>query len=108
MMSEPEQKCENNAILKQKYTLKLITAFKMAYSWCFSLGGNLDFLDFLQMFYYISTIHVFFWYKFAILFTASFAVRSRYTIFWTEKTWLFAASLKSINYFQHEKKRNLC
>ena len=32
MMSEPEQKCENNAILKQKYTLKLITAFKMAYS----------------------------------------------------------------------------
>ena len=30
-MSEPEQKCENNAIFKQNYTLKLFIACKMAY-----------------------------------------------------------------------------
>ena len=47
-MSEPAQKCENYAIFKQNYTLKLFVAFKMAYSCCFSLGGNLDFPDFLQ------------------------------------------------------------
>ena len=47
-MSEPAQKCENYAILKQNYTLELCIAFKMAYSCCFSLGGNLDFPDFLQ------------------------------------------------------------
>ena len=41
-------KCINNAIFKQIYTLKLLVAFKMAYSCCFSLGGNLDFLEFLQ------------------------------------------------------------
>ena len=43
-MSEPEQKCENNAVFKQNYTAKLLITFKMAYSCCFSLGGNLDFL----------------------------------------------------------------
>ena len=47
-MSKLAHKCVNNAILKQIYTLKLLIAFKMAYSCCFSLGGNLDFLDFLQ------------------------------------------------------------
>ena len=47
-MSEPEQKCVNNAIFKQIYTLKLLSAFKMAYSCCFSFGGNLDFPEFLQ------------------------------------------------------------
>ena len=41
-MSEPALKCENSAILKQCNTLKLFIAFKMAYSCCFSLGGNLD------------------------------------------------------------------
>ena len=51
-MSEPAQKCENYAIFKQNYTLKLFVAFKMAYSCCFSLGGNLDFLDFLQKKFY--------------------------------------------------------
>ena len=34
LMSEPAQKCENNAIFKQK----LYIAYKMTYSWCFSLG----------------------------------------------------------------------
>ena len=47
-MFEPEQKCENNAVFKQNYTAKLLITFKMAYSCCFSLGGNLDFLDFLK------------------------------------------------------------
>ena len=51
-MSEPEQKCENNAVFKQNYTAKLLITFKMAYSCCFSLGGNLDFLDFLQKKFY--------------------------------------------------------
>ena len=51
-MSEPEQKCENNAVFKQNYTAKLLITFKMAYSCCFSLGGNLDFLDFLQKRFY--------------------------------------------------------
>ena len=51
-MSEPAQKCENYAILKQNYTLELCIAFKMAYSCCFSLGGNLDFPDFLQKKFY--------------------------------------------------------
>ena len=39
-------KCVNSAIFKQIYTLKLLIAFKMAYSCCFSLGGNIDFLEF--------------------------------------------------------------
>ena len=47
-MSEPALKCENNAIFKQIYTLKLLIAFEMAYSCCFSSGGNLDFLESLQ------------------------------------------------------------
>ena len=51
-MSEPAQKCENYAILKQNYTLELCIAFKMAYSCCFSLGGNLDFPEFLQKKFY--------------------------------------------------------
>ena len=51
-MSEPALKCENNAIIKQIYILKLFIAFKMAYSCCFSLGGNLDFPEFLQKKFY--------------------------------------------------------
>ena len=47
LMSEPALKCENNASFKQINTLKLITAFKMAYSCCLSLGGNLDFPEFV-------------------------------------------------------------
>ena len=31
-MSEPALKCENNASFKQIHTLKMFTAFKMAYS----------------------------------------------------------------------------
>ena len=34
------------------YTLWLLIAFKMAYSCCFSLEGNLDFPDFLQKKFY--------------------------------------------------------
>ena len=47
-MSEPALKCENNAIFRQIDTLKLLIAFKMAYSCCFSFGENLDFPEFLQ------------------------------------------------------------
>ena len=54
-MSEPAQKCENYAIFKQNYTLKLFVAFKMAYSCCFSLEGNLDFPEFLQKSFITST-----------------------------------------------------
>ena len=51
-MSEPQQNCENNTVFKQNYTAKLLITFKMAYSCCFSLGENLDFLDFLQKKFY--------------------------------------------------------
>ena len=44
-MFEPMQKCENNAISKQNYTLKWFIALKMTFSCCFSLGGNLDLLQ---------------------------------------------------------------
>ena len=37
-MSETAQKCENNAISKQNYTLKLLISVKMTYTCCFSLG----------------------------------------------------------------------
>ena len=47
-MSEPAQKCENNAIIKQNYTPELLIVLKMAYSCFFGLRGNLDFPDFLQ------------------------------------------------------------
>ena len=47
-MFEPALKCQHNAIFKQNYALKLFITFKMAYYCCFSLGGNLDFPDFLQ------------------------------------------------------------
>ena len=42
-MFEPVQKCENNAISKQNYTLKLFIAVKMTYCCCLSLEGNLKF-----------------------------------------------------------------
>ena len=45
-MSKPALKCDNNASFKKNFTQKLLIAFKMAYSCCFSLGGNLDFQEF--------------------------------------------------------------
>ena len=43
-----------NAILMYNYNLILLIPFKIDYSFCFSLQGNLDFLDFLhKKFYYI-------------------------------------------------------
>ena len=53
-MSEPAQKCVKtmNAIFKQIHTVKVLIAFKMAYLCCFSLGGNLDFPEFLQKKFY--------------------------------------------------------
>ena len=41
-MSEPALKCENNAIFKQNYTPKLCISFKISYSCCFGLRGNLS------------------------------------------------------------------
>ena len=37
-MSEPAQKCENNAIFNQIYTVKLLIAFRLAYSFYFVLN----------------------------------------------------------------------
>ena len=37
-----------NAIFKQIFTLELFIAFKIAYYCCVSLGGNLDFPEFLK------------------------------------------------------------
>ena len=51
-MSEPAQKCENDAIFKQNYTLELFVAFKMAYSCYFGFRGNLYFPDFIQKKFY--------------------------------------------------------
>ena len=51
----PAQKCENYAIFKQNYTLELFIALEMVYYCCFSLGGNLYFLDFLQKSFITST-----------------------------------------------------
>ena len=51
-MSEPALKCESNDSFEQINTLKLFIAFKMAYSCCFSFGGNLDFPEFLQRKFY--------------------------------------------------------
>ena len=36
------------AVLKENFTEKLIITLKIAFSCCFSLGGNQDFLDFRQ------------------------------------------------------------
>ena len=55
VMSEPAQKCEKNAIFNQNYAQKLFIAFKMAYSCCFGLRGNLNFPDFLQKTFIPST-----------------------------------------------------
>ena len=52
LMSEPAQKCENNAIFKQNNALELFISLKMAISCCFGLRGNLDFPDFLQIKFY--------------------------------------------------------
>ena len=49
-MNEPAHKCENNAaaIFMQSMLRNCFFAFKIAYFCCFSLGGNLDSLDFLK------------------------------------------------------------
>ena len=57
-MSNPALKCENNASFKQIFNLKLIIAIKMAYSCCFSFGGNLDFPKFLKKSFITSTTGV--------------------------------------------------
>ena len=51
-MSKPALKCDNNASFKKNFTQKLLIAFKMAYSCCFTFGGNLDFPEFLQKLFY--------------------------------------------------------
>ena len=51
-MSEPALKYKNQASFKHIFTLQLFIALKMAYSCCFSLGGSLDFPEFLQKKFY--------------------------------------------------------
>ena len=55
LMSLPAQKCEN--FFKQNYTQGMLITFKMAYSCFFSLGRNLDFLDFPQKKFY----NIYYW-----------------------------------------------
>ena len=50
-MTEPSQKCENNAI----FTQKRFISFKISYSCCFGLRGNLEFPDFLKKSFITST-----------------------------------------------------
>ena len=45
MMCEPPQKIENNAIFRQNYTSTVLIGLLVTYPCCFSLGGNLDFLQ---------------------------------------------------------------
>ena len=47
-MPELAQKCKNNVIFMQNYTLELFIAFRMAFSCHFGLRGNLEFPIFLQ------------------------------------------------------------
>ena len=51
LMSEPALKCENTANLSSK----TVYCFEMAYDCFFSLGGNLDFPEFLQKSFITST-----------------------------------------------------
>ena len=39
-MFETAQQCQDNAIFKQNYSLKLFITFKMACSCCFSIGES--------------------------------------------------------------------
>ena len=41
-----------NVIFKQNFAQKLFVAFKIAFSFCFGLRGNLNFPDFLQKYFY--------------------------------------------------------
>ena len=45
LMSEPAQKCENNAIFKQKYTLERLLLLKWP-MWLFGLKGKIRFSRF--------------------------------------------------------------
>ena len=51
-MSEPAQKCENNAIFMQNNALELFISLKMVISCYFCWRGNLNFPDFLQIKFY--------------------------------------------------------
>ena len=63
-MYKPALKCENNAIFKHSYTLKLFIALKRVYYCCFSLGENLDFPEFSQKkFYYIHNWPIFHYFR---------------------------------------------
>ena len=46
LISEPAQKCENNAIFKQNCNQKLFISFKISYFCAYDFGGNLEFPDF--------------------------------------------------------------
>ena len=52
LISEPTQKCENNAIFKQNNALELLISLKMAISCYFCLRGNINFPDLLQIKFY--------------------------------------------------------
>ena len=51
LMTEPAQKCEYIDIFKQNYSLKLFTAVKIPYSWCF-ISAQGEIYIFLQKQFY--------------------------------------------------------
>ena len=72
-----------NAIYKQNYTLERFITLKMAYSWCFSLGGNLDFPDFLKKSFVTSTTETEKLYKRKLL-MSDFRFLRKPSGFWTK------------------------
>ena len=51
-MAELVQNGKTMLLLQQNYALKLLISFKMVHLCCFTLVGNLDFLDLLQKKFY--------------------------------------------------------
>ena len=90
-MSEPEQKCEKNPVFKQNYTAKLLITFKMANSCCFSLGGNLDFLQ--KQFYNIHD-----WRQFSLSMTENESL-------FQPKNWKSLKPQRKISNSRHQKSR---
>ena len=54
MMIKPAQRCENQAIFKQNYNSRTVHCSRNGLYCYFSLGGNVNFEDFLQKSFYIN------------------------------------------------------
>ena len=100
-MSEPAQKCKNNAIFKQNQS-KTIFAFKMAYSFSFGLRGNLVFQDFLQKKFY----NISFSKQVRFCFFTSFCSSFHLFVFVSPFSFL-SLSFLCLNYFVYKRRTNL-